>query len=83
VNRWVYDPLQGGPVVDGVKLFFKQDLALQGWQACSRVNGLGADSIGVSVTYSYKLQTALGVLMNVANFGMRDHTVMQLNPTGK
>ncbi len=56
---------------------------MQGWPACSRINGANADSIGVSVRYNYNLQTSLGALLSVVNFQMRDHTVMALNPTGK
>lgn len=82
VNRWIYAPGQG-PVVGGVALDFKKDLAVQGWPACSRSNGSPADSIGVSVRYNYNLQTSLGALLSVVNFQMRDHTVMALNPTGK
>lgn len=82
VNRWTYTP-GAGPVVNGTPLDFSPDLAMQGWPACSRNNGLNADSIGVSIRYNYNLQTSLGALLSVVNFQMRDHTVMALNPTGK
>jgi len=81
VNRWIYAAGQG-PVVDGKTLDFKPDPAVQGWAVCTRTNGAGADSIGVSIRYTYNLQTALGALISVVDFEMRDHTVMRLNPTG-
>ena len=43
-NRWIYGAGQG-PVVGGQALDFKKDMAVQGWAACSRVNGANADSI--------------------------------------
>jgi hypothetical protein len=82
VNRWIYAAGQG-PVVDGVALNFKADPGVQGWAACSRVNGGGADSIGVGLNYTYNLQTPLSALLGVLKWDMRDQTVMQLNPTGK
>ena len=82
VNRWTYTP-GAGPVVNGTPLDFSPDLAMQGWPACSRSNGVNPDSIGVSVRYTYNLQTSLGALVSVVNFQMHDHTVMALNPTGK
>jgi hypothetical protein len=83
VNRWTYTP-GAGPSVNGTPLDFSPDLLMQGWLACTRFNGQpNPDSIGVSVRYTYKLQTALGALMNVVDFAMSDHTVMALNPTGK
>lgn len=82
-NRWIYAP-GAGPVVSGVALNFKPDIAVQGWPACSRVNGAGADSIGVGINYTYNLQTPLGNLLGgMAKIDMHDQTVMQLNPTGK
>lgn len=82
VNRWTYTP-GAGPVVNGTPLDFSPDLAMQGWPACTRTNGVNPDSIGVSVRYTYRLQTSLGALVNIVDFDMRDHTVMALNPTGK
>jgi hypothetical protein len=81
VNRWIPGATAattGSPALD-----FKRDMAMQGWLACSRNNGLNPDSIGVSIRYNYNLQTSLGALLSVVNFQMRDHTVMALNPTGK
>ena len=82
VNRWIYAAGQG-PVVGGQPLDFKKDLAVQGWDASCRQNGAGADSIGVSINYTYNLQTPLGALMSMVKIDMHDQTVMQLNPTGK
>jgi hypothetical protein len=82
VNRWIYAAGQG-PVVGGQALDFKKDMAVQGWAACSRDNGANADSIGVSVNYTYDFQTPLGALLSVVKIDMHDQTVMQLNPTGK
>jgi hypothetical protein len=81
-NRWIYGAGQG-PVVGGQALDFKKDMAVQGWAACSRVNGANADSIGVSINYTYNFQTPLGALLSVFKIDMHDQTVMQLNPTGK
>ena len=70
--------------IGGTALDFKKDSAVQGWAACSRVNGAGADSIGVGINYTYNLQTPLGNLLGgMAKIDMHDQTVMQLNPTGK
>jgi TadE-like protein len=82
INRWIYAAGQG-PVVGGTPLDFKKDLAVQGWPGCSRNNGAGADSIGVSINYTYNFQTPLGALLSMVKIDMHDQTVMQLNPTGK
>lgn len=82
VNRWIYAAGQG-PVVDGRTLDFKPDPMKQGWAVCSRTNAINADSIGVSLSYRYDLQTALGALLSVVKIDMHDRTIMQLNPTGK
>jgi hypothetical protein len=83
VNRWTYTP-GAGPVVNGVPLDFSPDMAMQGWAACSRFTGQpNPDSIGVSLRYTYNLQTSLGPLLGGMSFQMRDHTVMSLNPTGR
>lgn len=83
VNRWTYTP-GAGPLVNGTPLDFSPDPAMQGWAACSRFTGQpNPDSVGVSVRYTYNLQTSLGALLSVVTFKMRDHTVMSLNPTGK
>jgi hypothetical protein len=83
VNKWIYAPGQG-PIVDGEQLDFKADLTLQTWAACSRNNG-GAtpDYVGVSLDYTYNLQTPLGNLLAIVTIDMHDQTVMQLNPTSQ
>ena len=84
VNRWIpgFTAAVSGSL-PSPDLDFAADPAVQGWPACSRTNGVNADSIGVSVRYTYNLQTSLGALLSVVDFQMRDHTVMALNPTGK
>jgi hypothetical protein len=58
-NVWRRNP-GAGPTVDGRPL----DYTLAGgdthWAACSRSNGSSPDSIGISLTYTYRFQTALG-----------------------
>jgi hypothetical protein len=79
-NVWVYAPGQG-PLMDGRNLDFKKDPTRQPWSACVRNNGVNADYLGVSLDYSYELQTALGSFVSILNLPMFDHTVMRLNPT--
>jgi hypothetical protein len=81
VNRWV--PGFTAATSTSPALIFQVDPAVQGWSACSRVNGAGADSIGVSINYTYNFQTPLGALLSMIKIDMHDQTVMQLNPTGK
>ena len=81
VNRWV--PGSTAATSTSPALLFQKDLAVQGWAACTRVNGAGADSIGVSINYTYNFQTPLGSLLSMVKIDMHDQTVMQLNPTGK
>ena len=81
-NRWIYAPAQG-PLIGGKNLDFKKDPAVQGWLGCSRNNGAGADSIGVSINYTYNFQTPLGALLSMIKIDMHDQSVMALNPTGK
>jgi chitodextrinase len=78
VNIWTY-AAGAGPVVDGKALDFKA--GAQSWAACSRTNGGNPDSVGVSLTYTYRLRTAASALFGWATIGMNDRTVMQLNPT--
>jgi Flp pilus assembly protein TadG len=80
VNRWVYTP-GAGPVIDGDTLDFSPTGAT-GWDACSRNNGLSADSLGVTVMYTYRARTPLRVFMPFLNtMQMVDKTVMVLNAT--
>ena len=80
VNRWVYTP-GAGPVIDGDALDFSPTGGT-GWDACSRNNGLPADSLGVTVLYTYRARTPLRVFMPFLNtMQMVDKTVMTLNAT--
>ncbi len=88
VNVWTYTPGAGPDLDPGSGLdildFSQQSVA---WPACSRVNGLTPDSIGVAIRYNYFLVTPLGSLMNFLHrtepnpIVMNDQTVMVLNPT--
>ena len=89
VNTWVYTP-GAGPDADpgpGTEILDFSPTS-QPWPACLRDNGSAApDSIGVSIDYSYYLQTplaAIGTLVGSsqgANIPIADSTVMALNPT--
>jgi hypothetical protein len=79
VNVWTYS-LNGGPVVDGQPLDFVQ--SSNTWNACSRVNTLPADSIGVALRYTYRARTPLRyVFPGLATINISDGTVMTLNAT--
>jgi len=84
VNVWVYAP-GAGPEVDGKKLDFKESSV--GWRACERSNGNPADSIGVSLTYTYQFITPLGGILRFfggtgwSSLTVSDRTVMSINPT--
>lgn len=91
-NRWVFAD-DGGPAVDGVNLDFRE--AASGWSACGRVNDwagtpqapIAPDSIGVSVSYTYRFVTPLAAIVGffgpagTASIQISDRTVMALNPT--
>jgi hypothetical protein len=79
VNLWTYAP-GAGPAVDGVALDFAPP-ASPAWSACARVNSQPADSIGVSLDYTYRVQTPFLSLMGVNVLPMGDRTVMALNPS--
>ena len=79
VNIWVPG---AGQSVDGVLLKFTESSV--GWNACTRDNGASPDSLGVSVVYSYRLISPLGIFLGMAGtpaFQMSDRTVMALNPS--
>jgi hypothetical protein len=79
INVWTYS-LNGGPVIDGQPLDFVQ--SSNTWNACSRVNTLPADSIGVSLRYTYRARTPLRyVFPGLATINISDSTVMTLNAT--
>ena len=78
MNRWTPG---AGPSVDGVSLSFART-GPEGWASCSRSNILpNAESIGVSLQYTYTYQTPLTALLGWATLTMSDRTVMQFNPT--
>jgi hypothetical protein len=63
--------------------------ASSSWAACGRFNGTPPDSIGVSLSYRYDFQTALGNVLRFFGGGgttwssvaISDRTVMAMNPT--
>jgi hypothetical protein len=85
VNTWT--PAAGaGPVVDGKALDFRQTTA--GWTCLApRNNGVDADSLGVSISYTYQFRTSLSGIFKFmfgqswASLPISDKTVMNLNPT--
>jgi TadE-like protein len=81
INTWI--PGSDGTIVDGVTLIFRKTTV--NWSACSRDNGSTPDSIGISLTYSYRLISPLGVFLGMTGanpaFQMSDQTVMALNPS--
>lgn len=88
VNTWTYTPGSGpdadtGPGIE--RLDFSPSST--NWTACSRNNGSNPDSIGVSITYQYFLQTPLVAVMallggtQAGSITIVDSTVMALNPT--
>jgi Flp pilus assembly protein TadG len=80
-NFNIWRPSPGtGPVVDGDPLNFSQFSS--GWAACSRNNVVPADSVGVTVKYTYRARTPLRFFMPFLNtIPMVDKTVMTLNAT--
>ena len=56
------------------------------WNACSRINGVSPDSLGVAIVYNYKFVTPLSAALGFfgppggAGLTIRDRTVMALNP---
>ena len=80
-NAWTYTP-GTGPVVDGTPLNFSPPSS-NAWQACARNNFQPADSIGVSLSYSYRLQTPFLSFTGFSSLPMSDRTVMALNPSSQ
>jgi Flp pilus assembly protein TadG len=75
-----------GPSVDGEPLKFTE--TAYHWAPCTRSNATSnPDSIGVSVSYTYRAVTPLASLLRLfggagwATLPMSDRTVMALNPT--
>jgi hypothetical protein len=78
VNVWTYSA-GAGPTVDGKHLDYLRTTTT--WAACGRSNGSPADSIGVSLTYTYRMATPLGGITGFSTIAMSDRTIMQMNPT--
>jgi TadE-like protein len=78
VDIWT-QTLGAGPIPPGGTQALNFSLTSTTWQPCSRSNssaGTGPESIGVSLTYSYRATTGLTMPMS-------DKTVMSLNPTNQ
>ncbi len=88
-NVWAYTP-GAGPDADpgpGVELLDFSPTST-GWPACSRNNASSSpNSIGVSISYQYRLQTPLAAVTFLlggsqgSSINIVDTTVMALNPT--
>lgn len=82
-NRWTYSA-SGGITYDGVQLKFVQQSS--SWPACSREHDQPVDSLGVSLKYTYRMETPLPSLMKFVGgnqspaLSIDDRTVMALNP---
>jgi hypothetical protein len=82
-NIWNYN-LGGGPTIDGAPLNFSQTSAA--WTACNRSNGAPPDSIGVSITYNYRMVTPFPAMLaffggGPAQIPITDRSVMAMNPS--
>jgi hypothetical protein len=76
-NQWVY-AAGSGPPVDGKPIDFTQ--SANAWPACSRVNTVPADSVGIRVSYTYRGRTPLRWLIPyLATIQINDRGVMALN----
>ena len=79
VNVWTYQ-LNSGPLIDGDNLDFVQQS--QPWLPCTRNNVTPADSLGVTVSYTYRARTPLRFLMPVFNqLTITERSVMAENAT--
>jgi len=87
-NVWHYTP-GAGPDIDVSAGVEKLDFSAvsTGWSVCSRIDGPNPDSIGVSISYTYRFSTPLGAIMqmvggsNLTTLAITDKTVMALNPS--
>lgn len=81
---WTYTP-SAGPVVDGDPLEFSFNAGLSdspGWTVCSRFNGTPAESLGVTIRYTYQAKSPLRYFLPAfATLSVSDTTVMALNAT--
>jgi hypothetical protein len=78
-NEWTYGV--GGGTICGVALDYKQ--TSMNWSATLRSNTLPVDSIGVKITYTYRLFTPLSSLTGLfgaSQITMTDQTVMAFEP---
>ena len=81
---WTYTP-NAGPVVDGNPLEFSFNAGLSdspGWTVCSRNNVAPADSLGLTIKYTYRAKSPLRFFLpGFASLFVSDSTVMVLNAT--
>ena len=89
-NDWAY-VASAYTLPDGTKVNFSP--STQTWSACNRSNVVGhtyassVDSIGVSISYTYQMNTPLSSALRLiggagaSSLALTDVTVMQLNPT--
>jgi len=81
---WTYTP-NTGPVVDGNPLEFSLNAGQSdspGWTVCSRNNVAPADSVGVTIKYTYQPKSPLRFFLpGIATLNVSDTTVMVLNAT--
>ncbi len=84
VDVWNYKA-GAGPVVDGKALDYVAGTT--NYPACSRTFQPPAQALGVSLKYTYQLQTGLGGILGFfggkgwTSIAMSDSTVMNINPT--
>ena len=90
-NDWIYTATLVADV-NGTPLNFKPG-PTQTYSACNRSNQVGntspsvVDSLGISISYTYKLTTPLAGALKLiggsqaSSIAMTDDTVMQFNPT--
>ena len=80
VNIWTFQQ-DGGPMIDGQALDFVQ--VSQPWLPCSRNNVIPSpDSIGVTVSYTYRAKTPLRFFLPVFNqWTITERAVMAENAT--
>jgi len=78
VNRWTYSQ-DGGPLVGGERLDFAEQS--NAWAVCLRNNVSPADSVGITVRYSYRAHTPLRHFMPFQTINLGETTVMALNAT--
>ena len=71
--------LDGGPLVGGERLDFAEQSNT--WTVCLRNNVSPADSVGITVRYSYRAHTPLRHFMPFQTINLGETTVMALNAT--